>query len=122
MSSDAQTPSNPLDEAVLEKLRRLSPTAIADFKAFQATRDGDALERLILAVLADRAPDRSVVGTEWRGELSLIEDLGFDSLPIAESVFYIEDLFTISISNHDIIKIRTLNDLRNFLMLRASAA
>lgn len=103
------------NDPALEKLRLLSPAAKDDYASFRASGDEAALKRLILAVLANHSPDKSLGGMQWKEGLSLIDDLGFDSLAIAETVFYFEDLFQISISNEEIVKVRMLGELFTFV-------
>ena len=106
-----------------EKLRRLPPSALENFRQFRATGDGAALAALIFAVLYDFLPQKSKDGaTSWADEARLIEDLGFDSLAIAETVFFFEDLFRISISNEEILQVRTVGELRAFVQKKLAAA
>jgi acyl carrier protein len=99
-----------------EKLRRLPPSALENFRKFRATGDAAALNELIFVVLYDFLPQKSKTGaTSWSDEARLIEDLGFDSLAIAETVFFFEDLFSISISNEEILQVRTVGELRAFV-------
>jgi acyl carrier protein len=51
----------------------------------------------------------------WPDDTRLVDDLGFDSLATIETVFFIEDLFQISVSNDEIMTVRTVGDLRRFL-------
>ena len=55
------------------------------------------------------------------GNARLIEDLRFDSLAITEVVFFTEDLLGITISNEEILQVRTLDDIRGFVRRKVSA-
>jgi acyl carrier protein len=106
-----------------DKLRRLPPSALENFRKFRATGDEAALNELIFVVLYDFLPQKSKTGaTGWPDEARLIEDLGFDSLAIAETVFFFEDLFTISISNEEILQVRTVGELRAFVQKKLALA
>ena len=105
-----------------EKLRRLPPDALENFRKFRTTGDAAALNELIFVVLYDFLPQKSKTGaTSWSDEARLIEDLGFDSLAIAETVFFFEDLFSISISNEEILQVRTVGELRAFVQKKQAA-
>lgn len=116
-SAHSSAPQSPLPD----KLKRLPASAAAAFVAFRDKGDEAALTELIIAVLTDHAPDKAAAVKEWRDDLRLIEDIGFDSLAIAETVFFFEDLFGITISNEEIMQVRTLGELRAFVNLKASA-
>jgi acyl carrier protein len=83
-----------------------------------ATRDPEALAIVVIAIVAYHRPDRQRL--EKPDDLSpdarLIEDLGFDSLALAEIIFFVEDLYQVSISNDDLRSIATVADLRAFVL------
>lgn len=104
-----------------DRIRHLPAEALAAFRRFQAEGDVAGLDPVILSILEDFIPHASAVPLAQRpGETRLIEDLGFDSLAITEVVFYAEDLFGITISNDEIIQVRTLDDLRGFIRRKVS--
>lgn len=105
-----------------DRIRHLSAQAQAAFRRFQAEGDAAGLEPVILSILEDFIPQTVTVPlTQQPGEARLIEDLGFDSLAITEVVFFAEDLFGITISNDEIVQVRTLDDLRGFIRRKVSA-
>ncbi len=99
-----------------DRIKHLPAAARAAFQRFQLADDPAALDPVILAILEDYIPREPAVPlAELPGGTRLIDDLGFDSLAITEVVFFAEDLFGISISNAEIIQVRTLDDLRGFI-------
>ena len=103
-----------------EAFRTLPPEAQAAFQQFIASGDVTTLDQVILAILGDfipRPPARPL--NELPGDTRLMDDLGFDSLAIAEVVFFTEDLLAIRIANEEIIQVRTLEDLRRFVRSKA---
>jgi acyl carrier protein len=111
-------PSTPVipPVALEEKLRHLPADARAAFRRFQAEGNAADLDVVIFAILEDFIPkksDRALAGLP--GDTPLMDGLGFDSLAITEIVFFAEDLFGISIANEEIIKVRTIDDLRLFI-------
>ena len=99
-----------------EKIRHLPAEVRAAFQQFQTDGDLSTLDLVIAAILEDyvpRPPPRPIA--ELPGGTQLIDDLGFDSLAITEVVFFTEDLLGISIANTEIIRVRTLDDLRGFV-------
>ena len=99
-----------------EKIRHLPAEVRAAFQQFQTHGDLATLDLVIAAILEDyvpRPPARPIA--ELPGSTLLIDDLGFDSLAITEVVFFTEDLLGISIANTEIIRVRTLDDLRGFV-------
>lgn len=111
-SSTPVTPPVDLEE----QLRHLPADARAAFRRFQAEGKAADLDVVIFAILEDfipKKPDQPLAGLP--GETPLMDGLGFDSLAITEIVFLAEDLFGISIANEEIIKVRTIDDLRLFI-------
>lgn len=86
------------------------------YARYQATRSVEAVHVVVLAALRDflpkqeGAPERSLAD-----HLRLMEDLGYDSLAVAETVFFLEDLFQVRIGNRELIEVNTVGQLRNFV-------
>jgi acyl carrier protein len=105
-----------------DRIKHLPAAVRAAFRQFQSTGDPATLDPVIFAILEDfvpRAPDRPLA--ELPGDTRLIDDLGFDSLAITEVVFFTEDLFGISITNEEIVRVRSLADLRGFIHAKVAA-
>jgi acyl carrier protein len=103
-----------------EALRNLPPAAQAAFQHFLDSGDTQALDLVILAILEDFIPHASARPlSELPGKTLLMKDLGFDSLAIAEVVFFTEDLLAIRIANEEIVQVHTLDDLRSFVRSKA---
>lgn len=107
---------------VHDPLARLPPNVRDAFAHFL---DGDsaALDPILSAVVRDfmPRPDRAPDGP-LPPAASLVEDLGFDSLAIAEIVFFVEDLFQVRICNEEIQRVRTIGNLRAFILRKLAAA
>lgn len=82
-----------------------------------STHDVAALDTVVLAVVAYHRPNRSQIENpdHLPDSHQLIADLGYDSLALAEVVFFIEDLYHVSISNEDLLGLRTVADLRGYV-------
>ena len=105
------------------KLRRLSPAARVNYSLFMESGDEQALAALVFEVLGfylpkEKAPRQAA---DWKDECRLVEDLGFDSLAIIETVFFFEELLQVSISNDELIKLKTVGELRQFLREKVKA-
>lgn len=107
--------SNPLD--------RFSPAVRTAFDQYKATGDAAALTTVVSAIVAGFMPATGKGATaEITPDKALIADLGFDSIAIAETVFFFEDLFGVSISNKELMELRTVRDLCQYIEYRAGAA
>ena len=120
------SPTDPAKPAAPEKpedkIRHLPAEVRASFRRFQAGHDLADLDPVIFAIMEEYIPRpaaRPLADTP--GTTRLIEDLGFDSLAISEVVFLTEDLFSIRITNEEIIQVRTLEDLRGFVRTKVAA-
>jgi acyl carrier protein len=99
-----------------ENIRHLPAPARAAFARFQTTGNPAELDPILFAILEDYIPHRPTVPlAELPGRTRLVDDLGFDSMAITEVVFFTEDLFGITISNEEIVQVRSLDDLRGFI-------
>lgn len=95
------------------------PSAIRDAHArWQTDHRAEDLASVVIAIVAYHRPNRSQVADphDMPDTARLIEELGFDSLALAEIVFFVEDLYKVSISNDDIRRIATVGDLRAFVL------
>ncbi len=115
--SAAPAPSADIEE----KIRHLPPEAQEAFRRFKATGDTAGLDTVVFAILTDFIPRQPAQPlATLPGTTRLMDDLGFDSLAITEVVFFTEDLFGISIANEEILQVRTLDDLRSFVLRKVS--
>lgn len=89
----------------------------AAHERFLATKDAADLDIVVLAIVLDHQPGHA----KGSGEIMapdtarLMADLGFDSLALAEIVFFIEDLYKVTITNEELMKIATVGELRAFV-------
>ena len=89
----------------------------AAYAVYQQTADPDALDLVVMAVVRDFIPKSLGIAAEsplTEGS-RLVADLGFDSLALSETVFFLEDLFNVRISNAEIMEVRTVGELRQFV-------
>jgi acyl carrier protein len=120
MKIPAATPVRPNEHE--ERIKHLPAEARAAFAQFQAKGDPAVIDPMVLAILEDfipKAPDQPLA--QLPGSTRLFDDLGFDSLAITEVVFFTEELFGITITNDEILQVRTLDDLRGFIRAKLAA-
>lgn len=99
------------------------PTAVRDAHArWLDQHDPAALDTVVLAIVAYHRPNRAQLATpdELPESARLIADLGYDSLALAEIVFFVEDLFKVTISNEDLKNILTVSDLRAYVRAKVA--
>ena len=84
-------------------------------------RDPAALDTVVLAIVAYHRPRRDpAVNDDLPDSARLMADLGYDSLALAEVVFFVEDLFKVTISNADLATIATVADLRAYVRAKVA--
>ncbi|HVW21972.1 MAG TPA: acyl carrier protein [Opitutaceae bacterium] len=95
----------------------MSPAAVRHYSQFAAAGKDEDLRALVFEVLKYHLPKTLAEAppASWKDEARIIEDLGFDSLAMIETVFFVEDLFQISISNAEIIEVHTVGELLRFI-------
>ena len=109
------SPSNPLASF---------PSKIRDAHQNWVTqRDFTSLDTVVLAIVAFHRPNRSSVANpdDLPDSAQLIADLGYDSLALAEIVFFVEELYQISIANEDLLKLQTIGNLRAYVHAKVTA-
>jgi len=93
------------------------------FERLRASGDAAALEAVIHAVVRDHIPaQQRAAAAPLTPSTALIDDLGFDSMAISELVFFFEDLFQVSITNEEILRVRTVGELCAFVGDKLAAA
>ena len=100
------------------QLARYPVEARDAYERFRTTGDAEALRVVVFAAVRDFMPKRNlgVSNVELHGEMKLMEDLGYDSLAVAETVFFFEDLFKVRIQNTELMSVRTIGELQNFVL------
>jgi acyl carrier protein len=101
------------------------PQEIRDaFTRYRTTGDLEDAQIVVSAALLDFLPtsSRRDAAAELADSMRLMEDLGYDSLAIAEIVFFFEDLFAVKIETKDLREIGTVGQLRGFVAGKIGAA
>ena len=103
-----------------QPLLRFPVEVRAAYQVFRNTHDETALRVVIFAAVLDFMPKSSAHSRADapHPEQRLIEDLGFDSLAVAETVFFFEDLFQVTIKNEEIMALQTVGELGDFVARR----
>jgi len=101
-----------LPDAVETLLRHFPEEVRAAYVRLRETGDPVAADTLVLAIVEDHMPHP---GAELVDSASLVANLGFDSVAIAEMVFFIEDLLQVNVTNAEILRVRTVGELRAFV-------
>jgi 3-hydroxyacyl-[acyl-carrier-protein] dehydratase len=94
-------------------LGRLPARVLEAFERFRARGDPAAVEAVVMAAVVDYRPAGSGATRPIGDATLLIDDLGYDSVSVAELVFFLEDLFEVTVTNEDIQGVRTIGELRS---------
>ena len=96
-------------------LEHFPETVQQAFSRFQTARAPEDADIVVAAVVIDHMPRNHRGGPDLPDSKRLVDDLGFDSIAITEMVFFLEDLFHVRIANEEILRVRTVGDLRAFI-------
>lgn len=100
----------------------LPPEGREAFAAFRRGRSAATLRDLVIASIREFSSNPAAVEGTPAGTSRLIEDLALDSLAVTELLFRFEDLFEVRITNEEVMKLKTLDDLVAFLAKRLNVA
>lgn len=101
------------------KIDLLPDEARENYARYIRLGEENALMELIGAIFAFHEVEGFSEAFAAKGEqLVIMKDLEVDSLTLTEVVFFAEDLLDIKISNEEIQQIRTLADLKHFIIAR----
>lgn len=109
-----QSTSTP--SAATSPLARFPAEIQAAYQRFRMAPNPTDLQTVVHGALRDFMPKRNGLrDAPLDPAARLIEDLGFDSLAVAETVFFFEDLFDIKIQTQEIANLRTVGELQQFV-------
>lgn len=112
----------PATDAGLALLRHFPAEVGAAYQRLRENGDPAAIDIVVRAVVRDHIPNPAKRSDAFAGTAALIDDLGFDSVAISELVFFFEDLFQVAISNEDVLRVRTVDDLSSFVRAKLASA
>ena len=103
----------PLFDESAAAFQDLPPHLQEALRRFSVSRSDEDLDVVIGGLLEDLGAD--LESGNLPDDANFTEDLGLDSLAIAEFVFFFEDVLRIKISNETLADMRTLGALKAFL-------
>jgi acyl carrier protein len=98
--------------ASVPSLARFPAEVLEAYQRYRTQGDAGAVEAVVIAAVVDYRPSGSGAVPAVADGTRLVEDLGYDSVAVAELVFFLEDLFDVTLSNEDILAVRTIAELR----------
>ncbi len=114
---------NQSTEEIKFLLRGFPDTAISGALALRHTFNITELQDCLHGILKFYLPPGAQTsGTIETGSIRIKEDLGLDSLSIAESMFKIEEVFGIQIDFREISEIVTISDASHLLTQKLAAS
>jgi acyl carrier protein len=93
------------------------PAAVLDaFQRYRTKGDAGAVEEVVIAAVVDFSPSGPAKVVAVSPGTRLLEDLGYDSVAVAELVFFLEDVFDLTFANEDLLGVSTIGDLRGCII------
>jgi 3-hydroxyacyl-[acyl-carrier-protein] dehydratase len=106
---------------IREKLVGYPDEVIGHYESFRKDGDVRDLHEFVLGLICFMQDTDDSNGAQEVGDLSrLSEDLGIDSITIAEVIFLLEEIFEIEIQNQEVAQIATVGELREFILTKIS--
>lgn len=104
-------------------LSRFPAEAQAAYLRFVAEPTEADVQFLVQAAVREFMPKHvsQPTPTELTPASRLVEDLGIDSLAVAEMIFFFEDLFNISIPSNEILGLKTVAELQSYVKTKLPA-
>ena len=103
-------------QRVRETLVGFPPRITGAYVAFAESGAPADLDVVVLGVLQSCLAKKPKVSIDTLpGSTRLADDLGCDSLTMLEAVFMVESLFDIDIDDRDLVRLKTIDDLRDLL-------
>jgi acyl carrier protein len=107
--------------APIPALARFPTEVLEAYERYRSKGDAGAVQEVVIAAVIDYRPSGSGPPQTVGDTTLLIEDLGYDSVAVAELVFFLEDIFDLTISNEDILAVRAIGDLRSCVTRKLAA-
>ena len=93
-------------------LARFPADVLEAFQRYRTKGDAGAVEAVVIAAVIDYRPSSPRPVPAVTDATRLVEELEYDSVAVAELVFFLEDLFDVTLSNDDLAGVRTIAELR----------
>lgn len=104
------------ENALTEKLSAYPEKLRALVMSYHQNPENNIKGEIVTEILKYHNPDEYESLYASRGDaLILVDDMGMDSLTMAEIAFEAEDFLDITISNEDMLSIKTLGDLKSYV-------
>jgi len=94
-------------------LARFPADVLAAYQRYRTLGDAGAVEAVVIAAVVDYRPGGQRPAPAVTDATRLVEELEYDSVAVAELVFFLEDLFDVTLSNEDLAGVRTIAELRS---------
>ena len=125
MEKMAERISGPLarlsEDEIAHILRGFSDRAVGSARRLRTRSENADIDACLFGVLTFYLPAGKDLGEDQPGgDTRVRDDLGLDSLALAEAMFKIEELFDIRLENAELAEIVTLADARHLLIEKLS--